>query len=149
MSRHKAVIAWKLESTDFSYENYNRSHEWRFENGTVIPASAAPDFRGTPDRVDPEEAYVAALSACHMLTFLAICARRGIPVSQYLDEAVGYLAKGPDGKLVITRVDLSPRILFGAEPPSEEELRALHEQSHGECFVANSVRTEIRVLNGF
>ena len=143
MSHHVAVIDWKRETESFKYEDYNRAHVWRFESGITINASSAPAFLGTPDRVDPEEAFVASVSACHMLTFLAICARRGLVVDSYIDEAAGYLEKNDAGKLVITRVDLTPRITFAGEPPSTELLNRLHEYSHRECFIANSVRSEI------
>ena len=145
MSHHVAVIDWKRETESFRYEDYNRAHVWRFESGINVNASSAPAFLGTPDRVDPEEAFVASVSACHMLTFLAICARRGLVVDSYVDEAVGYLEKNAAGKLVITRVDLTPRITFGGEPPSPDLLDTLHEYSHRDCFIANSVLCEIVV----
>ena len=127
------------------YETYNRAHVWRFESGITVNASSAPAFFGTPDRVDPEEAFVAAVSACHMLTFLAICARRKLVVDGYLDEAVGYLEKNAAGKLAMTRVELAPRITFAGEPPTPDQLDRLHEYSHRECFIANSVLSEIVV----
>ena len=145
MGQHKASIAWHRTSPDFTYESYNRDHEWRFENGPSIAASAAPEFRGTPHRLDPEESFVASIASCHMLTFLAICARRRLVVEEYLDEAVGFLENGPKGVMAITRVELSPRILFSGNPPTDEQLRRLHRQSHAECFIANSVKTNIRV----
>lgn len=148
MSQHQARIAWQRETADFTYEHYNRAHEWRFENGLEIAASAAPEFHGTADRIDPEEAYVASISSCHMLTFLALCARRRIVVDTYLDHAIGYLERTASGNLAITRVELSPRIGFAGQPPSAERLRRLHEQSHAECFIANSVTTEILVNLG-
>ena len=146
MGQHKATIAWRRTSSDFSYESYNRDHEWRFENDQRIAASAAPAFRGSPGRIDPEEAFVASVSACHMLTFLAICARRRIVVEEYLDHAVGYLENNAAGRLAVTRVELSPRIRFSGKSPSTEQLQWLHHQSHSECFIANSVKTEIVVL---
>lgn len=143
MSLHKCKIIWKRESHDFSYESYNRSHDWHFENGLKVEASSAPAFLGTADRVDPEEAFVAALSSCHMLTFLAICARKRITVDSYLDSATGYLAKNAEGKLAMTKVVLSPKITYAGEPPGEETIEKIHAQSHHECFIANSVKTEI------
>jgi len=147
MSQHRATIAWRRETEDFTYESYNRSHEWRFANDIVIPASAAPEFLGTPDRVDPEEAFVATISACHMLTFLAICARKRLTVLEYVDEATGHLEKNAAGALAITRVELSPRIRFAGDPPADRLMERLHEQSHAECFIANSVLTDIRVVS--
>ena len=145
MSKHHCKIIWKRESEDFAYENYNRSHLWQFENGLSVDASSAPAFLGTADRVDPEEAFVASLSSCHMLTFLALCARKRISVNTYEDEAVGYLDKNESGKLAITKVILSPRITFAGEAPCSENLQKIHQRSHHECFIANSVKTEIIV----
>lgn len=146
MSEHHASIIWQRQSENFAYPVYNRSHHWRFESGVTVPASAAPEFMGTPDRVDPEEAFIAAISSCHMLTFLAICSRKRLVVDKYTDHAIGYLEENAHGKLAITRVDLDPLILFGGEPPGEETIRRIHHLSHGECFIANSVSAKIRVL---
>jgi organic hydroperoxide reductase OsmC/OhrA len=143
MSKHQCKISWIRESKDFSYENYNRSHNWQFENGLKVEASSAPAFLGSADRVDPEEAFVASLSSCHMLTFLAICARKRITVDSYQDSAIGYLAKNEQGKFAITKVVLSPEISFAGETPCEKTLKKIHERSHHECFIANSVKTEI------
>lgn len=143
MSEHHATITWVRESAGFNYEEYNRDHEWRFDGGVTVAASAAPRYLGTEDRVDPEEALVAAISSCHMLTFLAICARRRIVVDEYVDEAVGQLEKNDSGRLAVTKVELRPRIRFGGEPPGDEELERIHEQSHRDCFIANSVTTQI------
>jgi organic hydroperoxide reductase OsmC/OhrA len=148
MSEHHATIHWQKTTASFAYEAYNREHEWRFDDGrTVVAASAAPAFRGKPEHVDPEEAFVAALSSCHMLTFLAICARKKIVVERYMDAAVGHLEKNPEGKLVITRVELHPRVDFGAgQAPDAGVLRELHEAAHRDCFLANSVKTQIGVV---
>ena len=146
MSEHRATIAWRRTSGSFDYDAYNREHEWSFEGGVRIPASAAPDFRGKPDHVDPEEAFVAALSSCHMLTFLAIAARKRLVVDAYDDDAVGHLEKNAEGKLAVTRVVLRPRVQFGGDgPPPDDELAQLHDKAHHACFIANSVRTEVTV----
>ncbi len=113
MSEHRATVSWERGSVPFTYETYVRDHAWRFPGGTQIAASAAPEFKGNPDLVDPEGALVAALSSCHMLTFLAVAARKRLVVESYVDEAVGYLEKNEDGKLAITRVVLRPKISFG------------------------------------
>ena len=149
MSEHRATIVWNRNSRDFAYDAYSRDHTWEFENGVKIEASAAPDFLGTPDNLDPEEAYVAALSSCHMLTFLAIAARRRLVVDAYADSAVGHLEKNADGKLAVTRVVLRPRISFaeGTHPPAEE-LEKLHHMAHAQCFIANSVHTAISIESG-
>jgi len=146
MSQHQAGIYWTRQSDGFSYPEYNRDHEWRFGESVQVPASAAPVYLGTPGRVDPEEAFVAAVSSCHMLTFLAICARKRIVVDEYLDNAVGYLEKNPAGRLAITHVELSPEIRFEEAAPDEEELKKLHQQAHEQCFIANSVRTAVSLL---
>jgi organic hydroperoxide reductase OsmC/OhrA len=148
MSEHRAGVIWKRTSEDFRYESYNRAHEMIFKGGAVrLPASSAPAFRGDADRVDPEEAYVAALSSCHMLTLLAICARKRLTVDAYEDEAVGTLEIGADRKLWLARVRLHPRVQFapGTEV-SQATLADIHHQAHGECFIANSVKTDVTVL---
>lgn len=146
MSEHHAHIVWQRSSDDFSYASYTRDHEWRFPGGVTLAASAAPGFLGTAERVDPEEAFVAALSSCHMLTFLAIASRKRMPVASYADEAVGTLEKNADGKLAITRVVLRPRVTFdGERQPSDAQLARMHATAHAECFLANSVRAEIEV----
>jgi len=146
MSEHHAAIDWKRSSAEFTYETYNRAHVWRFEGGIEVPASAAPEYRGDVDRVDPERAFVAALSSCHMLTFLAIAAKKRFVVDSYRDDAVGIMEKNAQGKLAITRLTLRPKIAFsGDRKPSADELSVMHEQSHEHCFIANSVRTEVRV----
>ena len=146
MSEHRVTIAWQRETTDFSYETYGRDHVWRFEGGTELAASSTPDFGGNRNLVDPEQAFVAALSSCHMLTFLAIAARRRLIVDRYQDEAIGTLEKNQAGELAMTRVVLRPRISFGGDKkPSDEELERLHERAHRTCFLANSVRTCVTV----
>ena len=143
MSEHHATVSWRRTTEDFSYESYDRDHSWTFEGGSEIAASAALDFLGSADRVDPEAAFVASLSSCHMLTFLAIAARRRLVVERYVDRAVGTMEKNQDGRLSITRVALRPQIEFSGEGPDAERLAKMHELSHRECFIANSVRTEI------
>jgi organic hydroperoxide reductase OsmC/OhrA len=147
MSEHRAGLRWARTSSDFSYDNYNRAHEVRFKDGNIVlPASSAPQFRGDHDRVDPEEAFVAACASCHMLSFLAICARKRLAVDAYEDDAVGYLEKGASGKLWIARVTLKPRVRFATGMIVDAAaLAQIHHQSHEECFIANSVKAEIIV----
>jgi organic hydroperoxide reductase OsmC/OhrA len=146
MSEHRATINWKRETPDFAYECYNRDHAWQFDAGITARASAAPAYLGSESCIDPEEAFVASLSSCHMLTFLAIAARRRYIVDAYLDQAVGILAKNEAGNLAITKVTLRPEIRFsGEKQPNAEELIRLHEQAHHACFIANSVKTEVVV----
>jgi organic hydroperoxide reductase OsmC/OhrA len=147
VSGHRASVIWTRTSTDFTYDTYNRAHEVRFKGGAItVPASSAPAFKGDADRVDPEEAFVASLSACHMLTFLAICARKRLTVEAYEDDAEGFLEKGANGKLWMTRVTLKPRVRFAAGTAVDAAaLAEIHHKSHEECFIANSVNTEITV----
>ena len=143
MSEHHANIVWKRGDKAFEYPVYSRSHLWRFQSGIEVRASAATQFLGTADRVDPEEAFVASISSCHMLTFLALCARKRITVESYEDNAVGYLEENSTGKLTIARVSLAPDIVFAGSPLAEETIEKLHERAHSECFIANSVNTRI------
>jgi organic hydroperoxide reductase OsmC/OhrA len=146
MSEHAATVDWRRETPDFAYESYNRDHDWLFDAGVVVRASAAPAYRGGASCVDPEEAFVASLASCHMLTFLAIAARKKLVVDSYRDEAVGVLAKNAEGRLAITRVTLRPMVAFGGETtPGADELAKLHDQAHHECFIASSVKTEVVV----
>jgi organic hydroperoxide reductase OsmC/OhrA len=147
MSEHRAQLRWKRTSEDFTYESYNRAHDVLFKEGAIVlPSSSAPEFRGDADRVDPEEAFVASLSSCHMLTFLAICARKRLTLESYDDEASGRLDKGDGGKLWMTRVTLRPRVRFASGVAVDEsQLIALHHQAHADCFIANSVKTDIFV----
>jgi len=146
MSEHKATIRWNRDGKDFAYKTYSRDHVWR-ANGNEIPASATPQYLGNPNRVDPEAALVAALSSCHMLTFLALAANKGFVVEGYEDEAVGHLEKNANGKFAVTRVELRPKISFGGpKQPTEADLDALHDKAHKECFIANSVTTEVHVV---
>lgn len=145
MSQHKATITWHRKSAPFDYQSYPRDHTWSFDT-VDVPASAAPDYLGSESRVDPEQAYVASLSSCHMLTFLAIAAKRKFVVDSYVDEAVGFLEKNEDGELAITRVVLKPEVTF--EPgnePAPADLERLHHVAHKHCFIANSVKTLVGV----
>jgi organic hydroperoxide reductase OsmC/OhrA len=124
---------------------YNRAHEWQF-TATKVPASAAKEYRGESDRVNPEEALVAALSSCHMLVFLAIAAKRKLALDSYSDAAVGVLEKNADGKLAITRVTLRPKIVWSnGVTVSAEDLALMHHDAHEGCFIASSVKTEVSV----
>ena len=147
MSEHKANIKWTRDGADFGYKNYSRDHIWRFDNGVEVPGSAAPAYLGNPQRVDPEAAFVAALSSCHMLTFLALASNKRFVVDSYEDNAVGHLEKNANGKLAITRVELHPKISYsGDKQPTQTDLDWLHDKAHRECFIANSVTTETKVV---
>jgi organic hydroperoxide reductase OsmC/OhrA len=146
MSEHKVTVDWKRETPDFAYDTYNRDHDWRFDAGVTVRASAAPGYLGSENCVDPEEAFVASLSSCHMLTFLAVAARKRLVVDGYHDEAVGVLEKDQAGRLAVTRVALRPKVTFGGDKqPTPEEIRQLHDKAHHACFIANSVKTDVTV----
>ncbi len=145
MSEHRATVHWNRSSEGFDYKEYNRDHVWKFVGGHVVNASAAPKYLGDPALVDPEEAFVAALSSCHMLTFLALACRDGFVVDDYEDQAVGFMERNAEKRVAITRVVLTPKITWSGEPPTEAKLDELHENAHKHCFIANSVTTEIEV----
>lgn len=148
MSEHTAIVEWRRATPDFRYPTYNRSHIWRFESGVEVPAGASPaNIPPTAPKaagVDPEEAFVAAISSCHMLWFLHIASTRKYTVDRYTDHAVGVLEKDRQGKVSVTRVALRPQIVFGGDDrPTSTQLAELHEKAHEECFIANSVKTDI------
>ena len=144
MSEHRATLKWSRGDNGFGYRDYSRDHEWTFPSGQTLRASAAPKYLGNEDCVDPEEAYVASLASCHMLTFLAVASMQGFVLDRYEDEAVGLLAPNENKKMFIKRVTLRPRTEFsGDKQPNREQLEALHHKAHEECFIANSVITEI------
>jgi organic hydroperoxide reductase OsmC/OhrA len=147
MSEHTATVAWKRTTPDFAYPSYVRDHDVTLGPAhTTLRASAAPEYRGDAALPNPEDLLVAALSSCHMLTFLAIAARKGYVVDAYDDDAVGHLEKGADGRVAVTRVVLRPRIAYGGDKrPSDVAELALHELAHRGCFIASSVKTEVRV----
>jgi len=146
MSEHNASIRWSRGNHPFTYDGYSRDHQWSFDGGQTLVASAAQAYLGSAEGVDPDEALVAALSSCHMLTLLAIAAKKGWVVESYEDDAVGTLAKGANGRLAVTGVVLRPHIVFsGDKLPDDDALQRLHHQSHEHCFIANSVRTEISI----
>jgi organic hydroperoxide reductase OsmC/OhrA len=146
MTEHQVAIDWERETDRFTYDAYNRDHLWTFAGGVKVSASAAPDYQGNASNVNPEEALVAALSSCHMLTFLAVAARKQFVMDAYHDDATGVMEKNAEGKLAITRVTLRPKVTFsGEKKPTAEELALLHDLAHRGCFIANSVKTEVKV----
>lgn len=149
MTLNLATVIWQRDGGAFTDNRYSRGHRWLFDGGVEVPASASPHIVPLPmsdsAAVDPEEAFVACLASCHMLWFLSIAAKRGFVVDEYRDEAVGKLANDNDGRLAMTRVTLHPAIRFASgHEPSAEEIDAMHEAAHEQCFIANSVRTEVR-----
>ena len=154
MSEHKAVIAWNRNGEKFTDNRYKRAHRWEFDGGAIIRASASPHVVPPPhsdaSAVDPEEAFVAALASCHMLWFLSIAMKRGHVIDSYIDKAVGRMEKDPSGKLAITEVTLRPHTVFGSRGTlTPEVVQSMHEEAHGECFLANSVKTKISTAPTF
>ena len=144
MSEHTVNLSWKNESEDFSYKNYDRTHSWKFEGGSVVKASAAPEYLGKKEFVNPEEAFAASLASCHMLTFLAIASMKKYTIAVYEDNAVAILEKNETSRMAVTKLYLRPKIGFtGDNIPDETIINEMHHRAHTECFIANSVLTEI------
>lgn len=149
MAEYLATVVWSRDGAVFTDNRYSRGHRWHFDGGIEVPASSSPHVVPLPlsiaSAVDPEEAFVAALSSCHMLWFLSIAAKRGFVVDQYRDHAVGEMDHDAAGKLAMTRVVLHPAAAFsGEQMPSVEDIHAMHHEAHQQCFLANSVKTEVR-----
>jgi organic hydroperoxide reductase OsmC/OhrA len=147
VSTYRATVDWTLEG-DFPSRRYSRVHTLSFEAGLSVPGTAGPaninPRYGREDALDPEQAFTASISACHMLWFLDFAARGGFTAAAYRDEAEGVLEPGPDGKAMMTRVTLRPKVQFiGGKQPTQAELSHLHHQAHEACFIANSVKTEV------
>ena len=150
MSTYTATIRWSRKGEgDFTKGQYSRAHEWAFDGGAVVPASPSPHIVpapwSDPAGVDPEEAFIASLSSCHMLFFVDFARRDGLIVDDYVDEAEGVLEKCADGKIAMTRVTLHPRVRWGGDAPDEAAVADLHHRAHEACFIANSVTTEVTI----
>jgi organic hydroperoxide reductase OsmC/OhrA len=149
MSVHEATIEWRRLTPDFEYASYDRGHWLEFGADIRMPGTAAraniPPTAPTSSGLDPEQAFVASLSSCHMLWFLHLASRAKLVVDRYVDRAAGVLDKNAEGKLAMTRVTLKPSVTFSGPPPSEADVRGLHEAAHARCFIANSVKTEVVV----
>jgi organic hydroperoxide reductase OsmC/OhrA len=146
--QHICTVTWQRDAQAFVDHRYSRRHAWLFDGGAVVPASASPHVVplpfSDPAGVDPEEAFVASLSSCHMLWFLDYAARAGWLVDSYRDDAVGVLARNAEGQQAITRVTLRPAVQFApGRGPSPQELHDLHHRAHASCYIANSVKTEV------
>lgn len=149
MGEYIATIRWHRGTQDFTDNCYSRGHEWIFDGGVTVPASASPNIVPLPmsvaENVDPEEAFVASLSSCHMLFFLSIAAGAGYVIDDYTDDAVGHLGKNADGKSAMTEAILRPRVTFsGDRVPDRNEIEKMHHRAHRMCFIANSVTTDVR-----
>ena len=150
MSTYTATIRWtRTGEGDFAKGQYSRAHEWAFDGGLTVPAGPSPhivpDPWGNPEGVDPEEAFVASLSSCHMLFFVDFARRAGLVLDSYVDEAEGVLGKRDDGKMAMTLVTLRPRVAWAGDPPDADALADLHHRAHEACFIANSVTTEVKI----
>ena len=154
MSQYSAAVFWERGGAPFVDKRYSRAHVWEFDGGAVVRASSSPAAvpvpYSDPRAVDPEEAFVAALASCHMLWFLSIAAKTGFCVQAYRDTAVGTMGANDRGKLCMTAVNLRPHAVFtAAKPPDAEIVRAMHEEAHRECYLANSVTTVVTTAPTF
>lgn len=153
MSEHHATISWQRGEGDFSKGRYSREHTWTFDGGMTVAASAAPSVvpipYSNPKAVDPEEALLAAIASCHMLSFLHVASKRGFQVDRYEDAALGEMTKNEKGIPWLSSAKLQPKITYSGEKlPTAEEVEHLHHLAHEQCFIANSVKTEITVATG-
>lgn len=150
MSEHTATIAWKRSGPDFAKGQYSRAHHWLFDGGLTVPASPSPSVVRPPwsneAAVDPEEAFVASVSSCHMLTFLWLASKAGFIADAYRDQAIGEMTKNEHGVPWVSRITLRPVIEWsGDHLPTGAELEQLHHKAHEQCFIANSIKTEVAV----
>ena len=150
MSLYTATIRWtRTGEGDFAKGQYSRAHQWEFDGGLTVPASPSPHIVpapwNDPSGVDPEEAFVASLSSCHMLFFVDFARRAGFVLDSYVDEASGVLEKRADGKTAVTKVTLRPQLEWTGDKPTAEQLADLHHRSHESCFIANSFNGEMTV----
>jgi organic hydroperoxide reductase OsmC/OhrA len=153
MSEHKAIIRWKRTSEEFLKGKYSREHTWTFDGGLTVPASPSPSVVpapwSNPANVDPEEAFVAAISSCHMLTYLYVASKQGFQLDSYDDEAVGMITKNERGVPWVSSVTLHPKIVYSGEKrPAPADEDRLHHLAHEQCFIANSVKTQVTVGAG-
>ena len=152
MSTYTAKITWKSDSPEtFTKNRYSRAHTWSFDGGITVPASSSPHAVRLPfsveEAVDPEEALVAAASSCHMLTFLWVAAKKGFLIESYEDNAVGEMTKNEQGVEWISKITLDPQIIWGDRTPTGEELKELHHAAHAQCYIANSIKSEVVIKN--
>lgn len=150
MASYQAIVQWSRDGASFLDNKYSREHQWTFDGGVTIAGSSSthvvPAPYSNPAAVDPEEAFIVALASCHMLSFLYVAAQRGFVVDAYRDEATGKMTKNAAGKYWVSEVTLHPKVLFsGEKTPDQPEIADLHHTAHHECFIANSVKTDVRV----
>lgn len=149
MAEYKAKVTWGRGDANFIDNRYSRAHYWEFDGGVTVKASSSPHVVPLPlsdeNAVDPEEAFIASLASCHMLWFLSIAAKRGFVIEKYVDNATGTLGKNGENKLAMTSVVLHPQItIAGEKQPTHEEIQAMHTEAHEKCFIASSVKSEVR-----
>jgi organic hydroperoxide reductase OsmC/OhrA len=154
MASHTATILWHRNGAVFSDGKYSRGHVWKFDGGIEVPASSSPDVARPPlsvvEAVDPEEAVVAALASCHMLWFLALARKEGFVVDSYRDDPAGEMGKNAAGRTALVRITLTPRVAFtGERQPTQAEFEALHHEAHEQCYIANSLKSEVVIQPAF
>jgi organic hydroperoxide reductase OsmC/OhrA len=152
MGSYQATVQWSRDGANFLDNKYSREHVWSFDGGATVAGSSSPHVvpvpYSTPAAVDPEEALIVALASCHMLSFLYVAGKQGFVVDEYRDQATGKMTKNAVGKNWISEVTLHPKILFsGPKIPDQPEIAAMHHEAHEECFIANSVKTDVRVAD--
>ncbi|MCW8920125.1 MAG: OsmC family protein [Sedimenticola sp.] len=148
MSEHKIDLDWKGAPPSSDQTTYNRNHTVSFSDTVQVTVSSAPEYKGDPNCADPEKLLTSALASCHMLTFLAIADLKGFRVESYKDQATGFLEKGESGRPHITRIELRPSIVFaGEEKPDEAAIKRMHASAHKNCFIANSIKAKVDVLD--
>jgi organic hydroperoxide reductase OsmC/OhrA len=150
VAEHQAIIRWSRSGPDFLKGQYSREHTWTFDGGLTVPASPSPHHVpepwSNPAHLDPEEAFVASISSCHMLTFLWLALRAGFQADSYEDKAVGFIAKNAQGAPWVSEVTLRPNIVWsGSRVPTVQDLARLHHEAHQQCFIANSIKTVVTV----
>jgi organic hydroperoxide reductase OsmC/OhrA len=152
MHQYTATVRWERKGVPFTDRKYSRAHVWRFDGGIEVPGSSSPlvvrEPLSEPHAIDPEEALVASASSCHMLFFLDFASRAGLVVDSYQDDAIATMGTAADGKVYVATIELKPHIAFSGNPPSPDDLAALHHRSHEACYIANSLRSEVTVTPG-
>ena len=144
MSEHHIKLTWSKQTESFAYKDYNRDHQWDFGEGLIVNASSAPQFLGNPECADPERAFAAALSSCHMLFFIAICSKKRLVVQDYVDNSTAFLEQDGRGDLIISKVIIRPEVIFAEGVDVDRKtMEEIHKQSHDKCFLAKSVKSDV------
>tara|TARA_Y100000590_G_C15649208_1_gene988087 strand:+ start:384 stop:833 length:450 start_codon:yes stop_codon:yes gene_type:complete len=147
MSHHSIQLTWELGAKEFSPEQYNTDHNILYNSKTIIKGGSSPDYGGDVNNINPEQNLAAAMSSCHMMTFLAIAAKMKWPIVAYRDTAIAYLGKNSKGKISVNKIELNPKITFGNNfSISDEEMKKMKDRSHRYCFIANSLSEEVEII---